>query len=1087
MLKDVWVRLSVVAFVCCLSVTAHAMADQKSRVNVPAGDLTAGLEMLAKQSGAEFVYRADQLKGLRTHGVAGDLSPKEAVTQLLIGTPLQLHMDASGAMLIAPPSASATAQVSPALGHDEGEKEGKKSSSAGFPVAQVDQGQAQGASTVESERSTKGDSDKLEEVTVKLPEILIKGSRIMNVDVKRTEDDVQPYYILDSKQIEQSGATNVEDFLKQRLTMNTTIRSNSQAYPGFTLAGSTSTVNLRGLGSNETLILINGRRSAGVNLQVEGGVNQPDINGIPLSAIERIEVLPSSASAIYGGAAVGGVVNIILKKNFQGADFNVIYENTVDGNAPLRTVEGTYGFSLADGKTQVMLAGHYSDGETLLLQDRLDLFQRGVSTILKNFPFYFIRPLLPFPGATTNIAGVNASGKPTNLTLKDGTPLNSSITFIPTGAAPGSNLSAGLLSNAGSYNLNPAPSNGKYGLQGPMGTVPREKSFMATVRQEFTPVFEGFTEFSTKSNASRTSENPIGSSGFPYFVPATAPDNPFQQAVYVNIPTSVSPPDTTDSVTQSVTVGLLARLPHDWRSELDYTWSRNSFETTLDTSLDSSLGAALAAGTINPFVDTIAYPLNLAPYLAPANYSGRSTLNDLGLRTSGPIGSLPWGRPSLTIGLEHRKEGSDDSNYYVPLDPATTIHLLYFGQSQSTDSIYAEAQVPLVTAKNALPWIHSLDLQLAGRSEHYTVNAGTPYVFVSPTFAIPFSPPQGVHTTVKYTSTNPTFGLKYRPVEELTLRVSYAKAFLPPTFSQLLLNPVPDRTGPYISIVDPRNGLTYDVNTTSGGNPNLKPQTARDWDIGAIWEPQATLLNGLRIDLEYYKITQPDYITTPSPQQVVSNPAYASRVTRDPVTGLITIVNVSFLNATEYKTNGWDMTINYRRPTAFGTFDFYALGTVIEHDQRQYTIGGPFLDYAGYPADGGEGKIKANATLSWEYRGLKLGWTTTYFGNYRQYYSPGSPNYLQFGPFTNIINAQGSYTIPSQTYHEIFASYTFNKAAGEASGLMHGILSNLTVQVGIKNLFNTLPPFDAYYNPYYYSPYGDPRLRDYRISIRKSL
>src|SRR6202044_13222 len=103
MLKEVWVRLSVVAFVCCLSVTAHAMADPKTHVNVPPGELTAGLETLAKQSGAEIVYRTDLLKGLRTHGVAGDFTAKEAVTKLLEGTRLKLRTDPSGAMLIIDP------------------------------------------------------------------------------------------------------------------------------------------------------------------------------------------------------------------------------------------------------------------------------------------------------------------------------------------------------------------------------------------------------------------------------------------------------------------------------------------------------------------------------------------------------------------------------------------------------------------------------------------------------------------------------------------------------------------------------------------------------------------------------------------------------------------------------------------------------------------------------------------------------------------------------------------------------------------------------------------------------------------------
>jgi iron complex outermembrane receptor protein len=299
---------------------------------------------------------------------------------------------------------------------------------------------------------------------VNIPEILIKGSPILNVDVKRTEDDVQPYTIFDSQTLEQSGATDVEEFLKQRLTMNTSFQTNSQVYAGFN--GNTSSINLRGLGANETLVLVDGRRSAGVfTISGVGGLGQPDINGIPLSAIERIEVLPSSASAIYGGAAVGGVVNIILKKNFNGGDIAAKYENVTQGSAPLRTISGTYGFSLEGDTTHVMLSGHLSDGEPLTLGDRLALLQRGMSTIQRNVPGYFYAPGNPFPGASPNISSVDnvivpvPAGTPgaftpatggysigdfgttnadpdiliefTPLTLKNGTPLHSPIRLFP--------------------------------------------------------------------------------------------------------------------------------------------------------------------------------------------------------------------------------------------------------------------------------------------------------------------------------------------------------------------------------------------------------------------------------------------------------------------------------------------------------------------------------------------------------------------------------------------------------------------------------------------------------------------------------
>ncbi|MEJ1962128.1 MAG: Plug domain-containing protein [Gammaproteobacteria bacterium] len=121
-----------------------------------------------------------------------------------------------------------------------------------------------------------------------IPEILVKGQRTLNVDIKRTADDVQPYVVFDREAIAKSGATSVEDFLKRRLTMNTVAATNLQ---GADVTGNASSFNLRGLGTEQTLVLVDGRRLSPFTRG--GGLpTQPDLNGIPLSAIERIEVLP---------------------------------------------------------------------------------------------------------------------------------------------------------------------------------------------------------------------------------------------------------------------------------------------------------------------------------------------------------------------------------------------------------------------------------------------------------------------------------------------------------------------------------------------------------------------------------------------------------------------------------------------------------------------------------------------------------------------------------------------------------------------------------------------------------------------------
>jgi len=1025
---------------------------------IPAESLAIAIQDFSTQSHWVVVAPAALTTGKRSNAVRGTMSPSDALRRLL---------KASGLTFVRGSDDSITIQAATA---------GATTADAEGPVA--------ADVSVQSQRDI---------------QVYEPGG---NVDVLRTIDDVQPYYIFDSQAIEQSGASNIEDFLKQRLTMNTVSATNSQlAQGGPSILGNTSSINLRGLGLNETLILVNGHRMAGV--QESSTTGQPDINGIPLAAIDRIEVLPSSASAIYGGSAMGGVINIILKKNYQGGDIRYTYDNTTATDAPTQTLSATYGFSLEGGKTHVMITGQYSDSTPLLLQDRLNLVDRGIDTILKNDPSFFYSTANPFPGAATNIALspypyfnsnftqiIYTNPQNSTLTLKNGTSLNSLITHLPAGASPTTNLSSALLANAGTYNLNLAPGTGEFALQNEIGVSPRIKSLIGTVSREMTSWLDAFVEVSTVSNASVAMANPFGGS---YVVPGNAPTNPFQENVSVTFPLKVSVPVDSDSVTQTVTSGFTFRLPSGWTGETDYTWSQNTYSYDYSSNIDgTAFNKALADGTVNPFVDTITYPPNLAPYLAPYFSSASSTVNDVALRGSGPIFHLPWGDPILTIGLEHRKEGYPPNTTFAndPLTPANDSEYVSFGQTESTNSIYAEAQIPVVTAKNALPGIHSFELQLASRTELYSVRSGTetesfsgsPPVFTG--YDVTNANGQPFSATANYHTSTPTFGFKYRPVNDLMFRGSFGKAFLPPTFGQLEPNPNVAVNG--AQVVDPKNpgAGPYNVNLLSGGNPNLTPEHSEDWDAGLVFEPKDNGLQGLRADLEYYEITQYGVITSLTPQQIVDDPALADRVIRAP-SGLITQINDSLLNAVKYRTKGFDLSADYRKPTSLGTFDLRAMATVIEHDKQQTTLDQPFVDFVGWPGSGGVAKTKANATLTWIYRDWTVAWTTRWFDGYHQVGAPGDPS---GNTYPGFVQAQGSTTIPSQMYHDLFASYTFGKGDGP-SIWPRRLISDFVIQVGVKNLFNTLPPFDASNAnaPYYYSTYGDVKLREYWISARASF
>lgn len=256
--KTVKVRSAFVAVACSIALAMSAQADAlKQAIDIPAGELAAALKLLAKQSGADLVYRPEQVQGLQTSGVRGELSIEEAVTKLLEGTALKLSTDATGAMLIAAPL--------PADGRA-----------------------ADRISAVESTR-------------LALEEIVVTGTRLRLPQEQSTASVV----IIDRERIDMLGVSSVAELLRYIPQASYTFSENVQI-------GGAQVAELRGLGVGTTLVLINGRRTvpSAANL----AVNAFDLNTLPLAAVERVEVLSDSASSVYGADAVGGVINVILKR-----------------------------------------------------------------------------------------------------------------------------------------------------------------------------------------------------------------------------------------------------------------------------------------------------------------------------------------------------------------------------------------------------------------------------------------------------------------------------------------------------------------------------------------------------------------------------------------------------------------------------------------------------------------------------------------------------------------------------------------------------------------------------------------------------
>jgi len=1096
----------------------------------------------SKQSGADVLYSYDEAKDVLSNGVAGDYEPVRALGLLLQGTGLEATREKSGKFIVKKSTLVPGGTVEGTLAWPGGEpaegvwvfirESGRatQTNQAGeFIFSSVPEGtysliaRADGYQPLQiTDVVVKEEADlviskqpmrKIDEVAKLAPYVVRAESVITldpfavtsekekpytaNMDIPRTIDDVQPYFIFDSETIEQSGAANIETFLKQRLTMNDVARTLSDSNSSF--AGTTSSINLRGLGTDQTLVLINGRRVANVTMQ--GTDYQPDLNGLPMEAIDHIEVLPSSASGIYGGGAAGGVVNVVLKKNYRGASVTATYDNTFDTDTAQRTFGLSYGTALEHGRTHLTLSASWTNSNILMAQDRPAEFAIPLARLLQNYPNLLSSATSPLLGALPNITP--SSSTVTTLTLKNGTSLKATKTYIAAGTSATTSrtdLYASLLANAGKWDTTMPETMQLYtGLKQVMGAPTNTRSLRASLDRKMLPWLDGYLEVSRHDDNS----NSLFFSPITLVVAAASPINPFNNSVRIALPVAAEGVSTTNTRRWDASFGAVITLPADWNANVDYTHSESHLYNYSNSNVQlGALQDAATAGTINPFVDTLANPLNLDPYIGGSTIVSDATADELTLRGTGPLPSLPWGAPRLAFNLDERSSNNKGGWYDNTFGSASASQAYvtqFYGRKSAIDSGYIEAEVPLIK-KDWRPLLRGLELQLTGHIDRYTVDTGTTYkntyYNVTPptvSYTGPTLNGQPTFSRTSYNSSSHSAGLKYQPLRDLILRASVSSAFVPPTPAQLTSNPALSTNA--ISVTDPRTGLKTPttVHTISGGNPDLKPQDSKTKDLGVIWQPSAGWLSGLRLDAEYQDLAVTNAISTLSVDMMLGlESQFPDRVTRD-TSGNITTVDISSINLYRYRLRQWDFTADYTRKTPAGTFTLTSEATLIRHVQKQVSPTLPMYEYAGYnPAENTSAgpKVRDNSTLVWSWRRWTASWTVRYTGTYKVYGAAGGPLSLQSakgGVYRNYVAAMGTDRIPSQTYHDLFLGYAFDRHENRSWGLAKA-LDGVKLQLGVRNVMDKVPPIDASsssagYN--YVSPYGDFRLRSYWITMKK--
>jgi len=1028
--------VSAMGLVTPFATAAFAQDANRRNFNIPARDMAGALEAFGRQSGRDILFDRGQVVGRRSNAVRGLLEPGDALRRLVSG---------SGLSVSAPNAATFV------VGRGPGEAE------AGSAAA-VDQ--VLGADGT--------------------PEILVVGSRSQNVDIRRTEDDVQPYVVLGRDQIRSSQSTNLEDFLRTRLPMNAAQGSNGQT----AALGNVSSINLRGLGSNQTLILIDGRRTPSV---FNGGqLNQSDLNGIPLSAVERIEVLPATASAIYGGGATGGAVNVILRRDYSGIEVGLTYGDTFAGGAANRRVDIAGGLSLFGGRTRITVAASHSEADPLFAGQR-DFTRRARERLFANNPSAITTASSPLTGTTPNLCAATISGtfafcNGQPLVLDNGTPLNASITFVPSGYAGVADGGVALLANAGRYNL--GLSGGGQGARQGLLNGPTIDSVTANLRQDITSNLEAYASFSLFQNHGKSRSGGFGTA-FP--LPANAPNNPFNTNVAVLIPeVDIAPPIIANSDSLSFGAGLIWRLGHGWVVSGEHQENRAEFFRSLTGSVvnQPALTAAIANGTIDILQDFTRNPQALRPFLllTPDTVAGPFVNHQRisSVRISGPLFRLPGGPITATALLERRRENTDTA-YQENRSTAGVITTRAFPEyHQGTDSAYLEGVFPVFGPENHISFVRSLELRASVRYDDYNINSPNPaFLTVASRDA---TLPSVARVNTESSAVSYLAGLAYSPFEGLVLRGSYSTGFLPPLISQLVQTTVPNSMQ---QLSDPKRGntpgLVGPLTLITGGSTSLEPEHSNSWSVGAIVTPP--MLPGFRFSVDYTHIRKTGEITQLLPQVIlnIEDSLPAGRVVRDPLTaadtalgytgGRITAINASLINASYTEVEAVDFQVDYDLPTRrFGNFHIFAVATWQNSLRRQASPIAPVIESVDF--NGGPLRWRGNGGVTWNSGPWSVAWSAQFYNSYL-IYAPGSAQ----SAITSAVANQGARRIPSQIYNDLSIGFRF----ADSQRFSASALAPLEVRFGVQNLFDKSPPIDVVQ---FYSTFGDPRLRRFTLSLR---
>ena len=868
--------------------------------------------------------------------------------------------------------------------------------------------------------------------------IEITGSSIKRVDAEGS----LPVTVVTKEEIARSGVVSTEQLLQSLAAVSSQGSTLGATGAGSSTAGQ-STVSLRGLFARRTLVLVNGRRLAS-SFHGASGSAATNINTIPISAIERVEVLKDGASSTYGSDALAGVVNFILSKDFQGFDVGVMANQpTRSGGGDSQRATLTAGFgSMSKNNFNVTLAASFEKEAALFAKDR-DFAKTG-----NVFPYIVA-------GATGqgNIEGffVPGTGSATAGTWKEGT------RAAGFGNAPGSGYGNPLarLDKCGDINMFKNPTNTSKGApyctfdsNAFVGLIPEREASSFTLNgayrlsdsvelfgdgffarstqiQRFQPSPARRSFFTTDSEFQKQGVDPallvfpgnpaykvgtdyLRAQGFGSTVDANA-GNPFAVTARVF---DFGPRTSKDKNEQTRLVFGVRGEFAGQSYEVAYSDSKYELAGTVPDGYFSQVAYAKAvqkSNEFNPWSLTLSDAFKQA--IAGAKYTGATLDGTAKMKTfdgkiSGDISKLQGGMLAYAAGLQIREEG-------IQTRPSAALFSGDIaGLGGATPPIDRDRSIKSAFAELVAPVLKGVELNAAARHDRYN--------------------DVGNANTYKVSAV-------YQPVKQVKLRAGTGTGFRAPLLGELWL---PQTEGTSAQFTDPKfpNNPNLQVVELSGGNPNLKPERSKQTTIGIVLQPT----NNMSATVDYWRMNVTDMITTPSTQEIVSrfragDPAYAGLVILTPG-GEVDRTKAVNANVGSASLSGVDIDVNARFPLRGARLDIGLVGTyMIKFDQVSPSGAisrkvGTLVEANGDPvidADSGGVILRWKHRLSATY--TTGPWAVTLAQNFYSGYRTGDRQ----------IDGEPNY-VSDQSIFDLALTYTG--------------LKNLRLGMGVKNLLDKNPP-----------------------------